>query len=373
MQRFALILAGFVFAAGSIVGAKEKDTVYFRQPGKKQDEPIAGTIQEESPAGIKIKPDKGAVKEIPVQQIRAVEYGAGLDAVGKLDYRSGDTKLERALLETPEKKKSDLEMALSAFRTLDSNDQLSRISPVHRYLQYRIAQTMALLAREDARRRDAAVSALSDYKTAFSDGWEIVPALQLLASLQEDKGETEAASKTYSELSDLPGISATMKFESQLKGARLLMRILKFREAEAKLKLVEAAMPANDPQRAIVDVYLIQSLIAQKRTLDGIAPKLQKIIRTGKDGNLRGLAHNALGDYYRAKGDDAQAFWEYCKVDMLYNQDKEEHAKALYYLSQLYDKSPRNNPARADEVLARLKSPQFDGTMYQRLTASEKK
>lgn len=371
MKRFTLVLAAFLLISGHILWAN--DTVYVRLPGKKKDDVLRGTIQAETPAGIKLKMDKGGVREIPALQIRAVDYGEGVDAVGVLDYRAGDSKLGQALETTAKKKSDSLESALKAFRDLDNNDKLRRISSVHRYFRYRIAQTLGLLAQDDASHRDAAFSALNDYKTAFADGWEIVPALQLLATLQEEKGDTEGAGKTYTDLAELPGITADMKLQNQLKGARLLMRALKFGEAEQKLKQVESALPANDPQRAFVEVYLIQSRIAQKGSLNGIDKKLEQIIRSGKDGSLCGLAHNALGDYYRTKGDNAQAFWEYCKVDMLYNQDKEEHAKALYYLSQLFDKPPRNNRDRAEEFLSRLKSPQFDGTLYQRLATSERK
>ncbi|HTU90446.1 MAG TPA: hypothetical protein VMF69_10265 [Gemmataceae bacterium] len=374
MRRFSLtfVLAGFMLIGSDALWGK--DTVYVRQPGKKKVDSFNGTIQQETPAGIKLRTDNGKVQDIPALLIHAIDYGDGIDAVGKVDYHAGDTKLGHALDETSARKKVDeLESALLAFRELDNNDKLRRITAVHRYFQYRIAQTTALLAQDDVNRRSAAFTALNDFKTAFADGWEIVPALQLLASLQEDKGDTEAASKTYADLSELPGISPAMKLQSQLRGSRLLLRALKFSEAEEKLKQVESAMPAADPQRAFVEVYLIQSRIAQKRNLDGIDKKLEQIVRAGKDGGLCALAHNALGDYYRVKGDDAQAFWEYCKVDMLYNQDKEEHAKSLYYLSHLSEKPPRNNPARAEEFLARLKSPQFDGTMYQRLAAAEKK
>ncbi len=328
MKRFSLVLAGSLLISGHVLWAS--DTVYVRQPGKKKDDVLRGTIQAETPAGIRMRTDGGQVKEIPALQIRAVDYGEGVDAVGVLDYHAGDSKLDRALLETTAKKKSDgLESALKAYRELDSNEKLRRIASVHRYLRYRIAQTLALLAQDDASRRDAAFAALNDYKTAFADGWEIVPALQLLAVLEEEKGDTEGAGKTYTLLAELPGITPEMKLQNQLKGARLLMRALKFGEAEQKLKHVESALPANNPQRAFVEVYLIQSRIAQKSSLDGVDRKLEQIVRSSKDGSLCGLAHNALGDYYRTKGDNAQAFWEYCKVDMLYNQDKEEHAKAL--------------------------------------------
>lgn len=375
MKRFALtfVLAGFVLLGSQAVWGKEKDTVYVREPGKKKEIALTGTIQEESPAGIKLAMEKGESKDIPALHIRAVDYGEGIDAVSKVAYRSGDSRLERSMAETSASKKAEgLRAALTAYQDLDKNDPLRRLPSVHRYFQYRIAQTMALQARDDAGQRDAALAALNDYKNGFADGWEIVPALQLLVSLQEEKGDTEAASQTYATLADLPGISASMKLQSQLKGARLLMRVEKFADAEAKLKQVEASIPADDPQRAYVNVYLIQSRIAQKGNLAGIDKKLEQVLHASKDANLLALAHNSLGDYYLAKKEDDRAFWEYCKVDVLYNQDKEEHAKALYYLSRLFDK-PRNNKERAEETLTRLKSQQFDGTLYQRLAAGEKK
>lgn len=372
MRRIALL---FVLVGSLPLWAKD-DIVYYRETGKKKDEKIEGKIEQESPAGIKVKPAKGEIQDILAPQITQIEYGAAVEpdtGVSAVDFRSPDNKLFRALEETRADKRTDLlRTALQGYQTLDTNERMRRLVPVHRYLQFRIGQTLYYLARDDANRRDAALAALTQYKSNFADGWEIVPALQLLASLQEDKGDTEAAGQTFAALAELPGISPRMKLDGQLKGARLLMAARKFADAETKLNQVASALSANDPQRAMVEVYLIQSRIAQKGKLDGIDTKLHEVLRTVKDGSLRAAAHNSLGDYYRAKGDLAQAFWEYCKVDMLYNQDKEEHAKALYYLSQLFV-NPRNDRVRAEEALERLKSPQFEGTLYQRQARAEKK
>lgn len=372
MKRMALL---FVFVVSLPVWAKD-DIVYYRETGKKKDEKIEGKIEQESPAGIKVKPIKGELQDISALQIAQIEYGAAVESgtgVSAVEFRSPDNKLFRALEETrPDKRTELLRAALEGYQSLDSKEQMRRLVPVHRYLQFRIGQTLYYLARDDAGRRDAAVAALNQYKSNFADGWEIVPALQLLASLQEDKGDIEAAAQTFAALAALPGISPRMKLEGQLKSARLLMAARKFADAETQLNQAASALSTNDPQRATVEVYLIQSRIAQKGKLDGIDTKLHQVLRTVKDGKLRAAAHNSLGDYYRAKNDLTQAFWEYCKVDMLYNQDKEEHAKALYYLSQLFV-NPRNDRLRADEALERLKSPQFEGTLYQRQAKSEKK
>jgi hypothetical protein len=59
-------------------------------------------------------------------------------------------------------------------------------------------------------------------------------------------------------------------------------------------------------------------------------------------------------------------------VDTLYTQDRDEHAKALYHLSTLFDKV-KNDRARAKQCADRLKDKQFAGTLYQRRASAEGK
>ena len=363
-----VLLAAFVFGSGVLWAT---DKVYFQEPGKKKFEIAEGKIVAESPSGLKIA-IKAGTKDIPTTQILRVEYDS---SVGRLTFSNPDVKRENASKAGAKAvdKAKGLSDALFGYQTLANDDKLTGIAPIQRYLRYRIAQTMALQALDDSTKRDAAIAALVEYKSKFADGWEIVPALQTLASLQVDKGDADAAAQTYSALAEVSGIAPEMKLHGQLQASRLLLRAGKFADAERTLRQVETRLSANDPQRTFVSVYLIQAHIAQKGNLDGIDKKLEQVVRTTKDTSLLALAHNALGDYYRAKKDDERAFWEYCKVDLLYDRDKEEHAKALYNLSKLFGRAPRNDLDRAKECLTRLKSSAFDGTLYQRLTAAEKK
>lgn len=366
MKRFAprLIVAGLMLIGAGIVWAE--DVVYIQEPGKKKGDLLKGTIEAETPTGIKLKTSSG-VKEIPTSQITQVAYQCKVVA---LEFRQPDGQLIRALAEkSAEERGKLLRSALAGFQDLAV--KLRDEPKVYRYLQYRIALVMTAQAKDDPARRDAAIAVLKDNQKAFADGWEIVPALQLLARLQEEKGDTGAAGKAYSDLAELPGISAAMKLDSQLRGARLLLSANKFTDAESKLKEVAAAMPADDPQRAQVDVYLAQSQIAQVH-LDGIEKKLKDAISANEDKKLRALAHNALGDYYRAKKDMERAFWEYLKVETMYDVDREEQAKALYWLSKLFDQ-PKNDLGRAEECLTKLQGQRFDGTTFQRKAANEKK
>ena len=49
-----------------------------------------------------------------------------------------------------------------------------------------------------------------------------------------------------------------------------------------------------------------------------------------------------------------RAFWEYLRVDVLYNTDRYEHARALFHLSRLF-REVKKDGDRADQYLATLK------------------
>ena len=58
-------------------------------------------------------------------------------------------------------------------------------------------------------------------------------------------------------------------------------------------------------------------------------------------------------------------------MDVVYNEDKHEHAKALYYLSKLFVEV-KNDPVRAQECRDRLLGKEFLGQEFQMLAAKEK-
>src|SRR5262249_34914416 len=156
-----------------------------------------------------------SVKDIPAAQITQVIYQCPEGSkISRLDFSKPDGQLTRALAErNPDERAKLLGSALAGFRELDS--QLRGEGKINRYLQYRTALTMAAQAKDNPTSRDSAIGVLKENKGAFADGWEVVPALQLLARMQEEKGDTEGASQTYSELADVSGISAAMKLDSQ--------------------------------------------------------------------------------------------------------------------------------------------------------------
>src|SRR5262249_32432557 len=154
-----------------------------------------------------------------------------------------------------------LDDALKGYKDVDA--QLKDEPNPHRYLQWKIAEVLAHMSKDDPTKVDAAVAALTAYKTDFATGWEIVPCLKILAQLLEDKGAATGASQAYADLAAVPDLPKELKQESEILGVRLLLRVSKFADAEAKLKALQGGLSRDDPQRTFVDVFLVQSQMAQ--------------------------------------------------------------------------------------------------------------
>src|SRR2546422_1023158 len=71
--------------------------------------------------------------------------------------------------------------------------------------------------------------------------------------------------------------------------------------------------------------------------LDEAVRQLEALIAKTADAELKGLAYNALGDIYRANSRPKDALWDYLWVDVIYHQDKREHARAMEQLAKLFD------------------------------------
>jgi hypothetical protein len=380
-----VVLAGLALGAGVV--ARAEDLVYVsKRPGEKvAPPPMKGKIEEEGPYGIKIKPPgkKAKVELVPAAQILKVMYDTE-PVMARLDFRRpfnaedqaldmeaalAKAKTDKERARARAKRDALLETALKGYRDLEG--KLAGSPHARRHVRYKIAHVLVLQARDEDREKvGAAIEALKAFAADNSSGWQIVGALRTLGKLQEKAGKTDDARKTYEALSEVPDVPADVKQESEVLVARLYLRGKKYPEAEKKLAALEGSLPAGDAMRAYVMVYRAESQLGQGN-LKPVEKQLQAALRATSDDRVRALAHNLLGDYYWRQGKNEEAFWQYLRVDVVYNQDPEEHAKALYYLSKLFDQV-KGQPARAKECAARLAEPLFAGTLYQRL-ANEKK
>jgi tetratricopeptide (TPR) repeat protein len=266
------------------------------------------------------------------------------------------------------------------FKKLPSIKAESKRIQVKRQVEFRHAQTLYKLAQADeklvdkdkvpyrSKYRDAALAALAKYHKDNAGGWQISLALQMLAQMQGDLGDLEAQRKTYEALAEVPGLSPELKVTSLLSASGVLMKTEKFAEARAKLQGVLELLPENNPQRSKVQVYLTQCQILSGSDAEAKQAEQQlKTLLAGTDDKaLKALAHNTLGDYYTKLKRDEDAFWEYLRVDTMYPDDKDEHARAMYHLSRLFREADKiRNSERAEQYLETLtKSPRYAGTEY---------
>src|SRR5262249_42273689 len=127
-----------------------------------------------------------------------------------------------------------------------------------RHVQFKIAQLTALLADADQSQADAAVEALERFKKTHPSGWQIVACARLLARLQMQKGDYDAAIKTYEDLAKTPDVTKEVRQDAELRAAQALTRAKRYAEAEKRLQAALQSLPADDPQVERVQVYIAE-------------------------------------------------------------------------------------------------------------------
>jgi hypothetical protein len=368
MKRFWTV-AIVLMLTGSV--ARGQDIVDYLDPSSKSDtkiEQLRGTIESEGPLGIKVKSRNGPVVDIPAASIRYIRYKAV--TVPDIDYRKPFGLEDRALGQTrDEQRKKLLADSLLGFR--DLLPKAKEVPAAYRYLQYRVARILAMQADDDHDRLDAAITAFADFTKDHNDGWQIIAALKQLARLQEEKGNLTGASQAFADLARVPGITPAMRQDSEVLGARLLIRAGKTEQAEKKLGELDATLSPGDRAKAAVQVFLAQCHL-QRGDLTDVESRVRPVLLSATEPAVIAAGHNVLGDLYLKKGQPEDAFWEYLHVDIQPGGDREEEAKALYHLSQLFDKV-KNDRVRAQDCLARLQDKtQFGGTEYHRKAMANK-
>jgi hypothetical protein len=367
--RMAFALLGFlVLLAGS--AAQAQDQVHYLDANRKP-EIAKGTITEESPAGVTIKPSTGKPLTIRSTDITEVDYLVkDNDKFAKIDWTRPHNALRRARTAAKaSERKKDLDIALEAFRELAP--KVTDNKTWNRDVQFGIAETLALQAEDDPKQLNAALEAMKKFRADFGGGWQLVKATKLQVRLLEQKGDEAGVQTVYAELTENEAAPKEMRQEFGMLAVRYLLRTGKHDDAAAKARIIQKGMAAGDPQELKLKVYLAACDVAARK-FDSVEKELKAVLESSAANDVKALARNTLGDYYQAQGQGDKAFWEYLWVDVHYNQDREELARALYNLAKLFA-DVRKDPVRAKECLERLSDEkQFAGTEYHRKALAEK-
>jgi hypothetical protein len=360
------------FAALYVPAARAQDVIHYFDRKTQKNETAKGLVTEESPATVTFKPTGGGkALVIPSPDITEIEYRyVENDKFLNLDWTRPTNALSRAKKATkPADRKKDLDSALDAFR--DLLPKLGDNKSWNRHVHFGIAEALALRADDDPKQLDPAIEALKKFKADYGDGWQLVKATKVLVRLLEQKGDEEGAQAAYAELVDNEAAPKEVRQEFGMLAVRYLLRKDKPAEAAAKARAIQQGMAADDPQAIKLKVYLAACDIGAGK-FGAVEKELKGVIESGVDSDVKALARNTLGDYYRAQGQGDKAFWEYLWVDVHYNQDREELSRALYHLWKLFA-DVRKDPVRAKECLERLcDEKQFGGLEYHRKALAEK-
>jgi tetratricopeptide (TPR) repeat protein len=364
MRRYfpgLILAAGIVMLTDHTALGQEKVRFYDRKAKPPKEVTIIGTIQEESPARIRIKPSRGEARTIPVNNdLIDVEYQ--VPSLLSQDYRKARNR-ELDFLKptvTPGEKQVALGEAIEGYQKL--LPQL-KDEKVRRNIQFKIAKLTANQAEADSAQVGAAIDKLAAFKKEHPDSWQITSATRTLAGLYVIKKDWDNALKTYQDLAKTNGVSADIVQECDLAIAQVLVRAEKYDEAVTKLNELEKTVPSGTPQAVRLQITKATCLAATNKVNEAIG-QLEDIVRKTSDKDLIAAAYNAMGDCHRNANppQSRDAMWDYLWVDVKYYQNPKEHAKAVFHLSRLFREFNMDKRAKIyEEKLAKdLSGVEFD-------------
>lgn len=355
MKRFA-ILAVLLAAAGLTTGpaARAQDKVFHVDP-KKGGKVVesSGTIQEESPTQILLKPTISAARAIPAADIVDIVYEA-LPKKAQTAYKRADVLEKKALgARSATDKKRNLEDSLKAFQDLLPDAKGSKAAT--RQLQYRIARLTARLADDDKTQMKPAVDLLAKFRANYPTSWQLTAVMDKLADLQRDLGDFKGAAKTYEDMSQMKVFTADKRQRYELEAAMSLLKGKDHKAAKDQLLRIRETLKPDDPQSFRLQMYIAQCDAALPGQLDKAITQLRKIVLESKEDDKfkKSIAHATLADCYLANNQLQDALFEYLKVDLLYGSDRggdqQEHARVCTELARLFRNRAIGQPARAKE------------------------
>ena len=307
-----------------------QDRVTYRDRAAKGVQTASGKVESESVAGVRV-----GSRIIPSTDIVDVQYD--VPGAVRLDYNSA--------VGAEATRPAD---ALKGYEALLKAPAVQNSRPLKQYLEYKVAVLTAARADEGPEALQQAVAALNKFKKDHPDAWQLVPLTRTLGRLllTKEPPDYDAARQAYDDLARANGAPPDVKQEFTLLAIDLLLQAGKPAEAQQRL----ATLPADNPR---VQVYRI-GIQATVDKLADAAKQLEQLIDTTTDPSLKAAAYNMLGDCYRRDPQHKKdALYAYLWVDVVYNQDPIESAKAAARLADLFGEL--KDEERAKKYRDRLK------------------
>ena len=291
-----------------------------------------GTVVSESPSKVEVKLGNN-VTAIPTAEIAAIVYDGHPVSLEQAQAKDAAGSLAEAI---ELYKKAVGEAATKPFIAEDA--------------AFGQARATADLAQVEPDKVADAIAQLDAFSRKYKDGRHVGPALEALAQLQIARENYSGAEATLVALGKLPG--------GNDRSASLRVKLLSHKgqaaDAITEIDKMIAANPDGSVRKR--DAILAKAGVLVTLKKYGEAESLvRSVIKAAppEDAATQAIAHNTLGDCLRAAGKSKDALYAYLHTDLLFSKDKDEHARALGQIAQLWRELKR--PDRADETLERLK------------------
>jgi tetratricopeptide (TPR) repeat protein len=291
----------------------------------------------------------GVESKVPVEEIRTV-YFAGEPA----ELSTARSALSRG-------RWADARTALSKI----DRDHLSRPELVQE-VEYLDLECQARLALSGEGDLGAAIGLANDFLARNRSSYHVSSAIELLGDLYLANDQEDEARSQYAKLAKAP--APYFQARSALLLGRLLQKTGQHKEAIAEFDRALAAAKGNPAAQPIeleatLDRAISRSATGEVAEATGV---VKEIITQAQPDDIRlmATAYNALGDCYLQSGKKKAARDAFLHVDVLFSAAADQHAKALYELSRLWNEL--DQPQRAQEAKQRLQD-QYPASRWAKL------
>ncbi|QEG33033.1 tetratricopeptide repeat protein [Bythopirellula goksoeyrii] len=279
----------------------------------------------------------GVTSEIPAEEIRIISFAGEPPQFNSIRRAIGRGRFDSAQ---------------ESLAKLDSNDMVRpEIRQEFQFLNIVCQGNLALAGKGNLKEAIAAVgSFLLDNRTSY----HVPEAIELQGDLYLGAGEPATAQKKYETLAKAP--AAYYKARSAFLVGQLMQRegvpSGAIEQFDAALEFAKDN-PASEELITIASLQRAVSLSATGELEEGLETIKRTIVSAPSDDTqLLAQGYNALGNSYLAVDNPRAARDAFLHVDLLFPDDPDEHAEALYHLAIIWKRM--NQPTRAADAEQRL-------------------
>ena len=227
---------------------------------------------------------------------------------------------------------------------------------VSQFIEYRIAYTTAKVADNTAddgwdEKAKAAQQMLNDYLISYPTGWEVWQASRTRCRMLLELGNPGEAAATWAKTAKNASIPAYLQREALLEEIDALFRAKQFPEVQDRVDKFPKA-DATGPIKDRLAIYQAASKLAQgPKPPEGpmtlwLKP-LQDMVDAAKDPVTRAVGYNVIGEVCMFVDRPREAMWAYLWVEVVYNHDRNEVAKAMFRLVKSFESQQDEERAKS--------------------------